>query len=115
MAAEVTIKVDASRAAKRLKGVFNGKTLPMLADTILADCNTYVRVDQGTLRASAHIEDGGKRIVWSTKYAKKVYYTGTPDRTINANASLRWCEVAKKNHSKEWAARATELLRGGST
>lgn len=97
----------------RLKNLFYDRALPAVAEQELSDCNTYVRMQDGTLANSARIESGGYQITWNTPYAKKVYYTGTPRRNVNPNASLRWCEVAKRKHAKNWAALATRLLRGG--
>lgn len=108
---KVTVK-NAGLTAKRLKQVFEAGVMPVLAEQILSDCNEYVRVDQGTLRDSAHTESGGRKIVWSTKYAKRVYYTGTPSKLSNPNASLRWCEKAKRTYAKEWGEQATKLLKG---
>lgn len=98
---------------RRLKKVFENGVLPQLSEEILSDCNTYVRKQDGTLADSAHLERGGKDIVWSTKYAKKVYYTGIPRTNVNPNASLRWCEVAKRAHAKEWAKMGTKLQKEG--
>lgn len=113
--ASVKIKVyNAGMTASRLKKVFEANALPVLAEQILTDCNTYVRMQSGNLADSAHTESGGRYIVWSTPYAKKVYYTGTPLRNRNPNASLRWCEKAKRMHKADWAAQATKLVGGGS-
>lgn len=98
--------------AARLHKVFEANALPILAEQILTDCNTYVRMQSGTLADSGHTEAGGKRIVWNTRYAKRVYYTGTPRKNVNPNASLRWCEKAKRNHQAEWAQQATRLVGG---
>lgn len=110
----VRIKINnAGLTAARLKKVFEKKALPILSEQILTDCNTYVRMQSGNLADSAHTEAGGKRIVWNTAYAKRVYYTGTPRKNRNPNASLRWCEKAKRIHSGEWAAQASKLVGGG--
>lgn len=112
--ASIKIKVhNPGMTTARLRNVFFGKACPILGEQILTDCNTYVRMQTGNLADSGHTESGGKRIVWSTGYAKRVYYTGTPRRNRNPNASLRWCEVAKRSHSKQWASLATRLVRGG--
>lgn len=97
--------------ARRLVGAFE-RILPALAEIQLSDCNTYVRMQDGTLADSAHQEDGGRRIVWSTAYAKRVYYTGHPKKTVNPNASLRWCEKAKAAHKADWAAAASRMIEG---
>lgn len=112
--ASVKIKINnAGLTVARLQRVFNSKALPILSEQILTDCNTYVRMQSGNLADSGHTEAGGKRIVWNTPYAKKVYYTGTPLKNRNPNASLRWCEKAKRMHSGEWAAQASKLVGGG--
>lgn len=101
---------NAGLTAARLRKVFEKNALPILAEQILTDCNTYVRMQSGNLADSGHTEAGGRRIVWNTAYAKRVYYTGTPRKNRNPNASLRWCEKAKRLHSAEWADQATKLV-----
>lgn len=96
----------------RLRSQVNEK-LPFVAEMIKSDCNQYVRKQDGTLAESAHVEDGGRKIVWSTAYAKRVYYTGTPRKNVNPNASLRWCEVAKRQYASDWANYLTKLVNGG--
>lgn len=100
-----------SATAARLEKAFNS-VRGALAEQILTDCNTYVRMQTGNLADSAHTEAGGKRIVWNTPYAKRVYYTGTPRTNVNPNASLRWCEKAKRAHSKEWAKISSRMVGG---
>ena len=48
-----------------------------------------------------------------TKYARRVYYTGTPSKQPNENASLLWCEVAHDAHGKEWNKIAQEQFEKG--
>lgn len=109
----VKIKVhNPQKTVDRLKSAFSQFALPIVAEQILTDCNTYVRMQTGNLAASGHVEAGGKRIVWDTSYAKRVYYTGTPRKNVNPDASLRWCEKAKRNHKKQWAQQATRLVGG---
>lgn len=109
----VVIKVNnAALTAKRLQAVYEKGALPQLAQEILQDCNIYCPKREGTLQESAHLEKGGKEIVWDTKYAAIVYFTGKNiSKTPNPNASIRWCEVAKRNHSQHWADSATKLLQ----
>ena len=63
----------------------------------------YVREDQGTLKDSALIasrpQDG--LAIWDTPYAKRMYYTGTPSKDVNPQASLMWAEKGVKTHQKE--------------
>ena len=112
--AKVTVKIhNPGMTVSRLKNLFYDRALPIVAEQMLSDCNTYVRMQDGTLANSARVENGGRDITWNTRYAKKVYYTGTPRRNVNPNASLRWCEVAKRKHSRDWASRATDIVNGG--
>lgn len=110
----VTIKIYNPRAtAERIKNRFYNRVLPILADQIISDSNVYVRKQDGTLAASAAPERGGRLIRWNTAYAKRVYYTGTPRKNVNPNASLRWFEVAKRNYSGDWSNLANKLMNGG--
>ena len=73
-------------------------------EQMLTDANYYVRVDQGTMRDSSYVdkEDDGIVLVWNTRYARRVYYTGTPSKDVNRNASLMWADKAKIAHWKDW-------------
>lgn len=68
------------------------KAVAALTEQVVKDSNYYCRQDQGTLIASSQTaSDFAKGIAaWDTPYAKKVYYTGTPSKDVNANASLQW-------------------------
>lgn len=85
---------------------------PQLGEVIKGDCNEFVRMQTGALKNSARVEDGGHRITWNTRYAKRVYYTGSPQKNVNPNASLRWCEKAKAEYSDDWGRTASEMVRG---
>lgn len=98
--AQILRKVDRAWEAVR----------PVVAETILADCNTYCRFDEGTLADSGHVEDAGACIVYDTPNAKKVSYTGTPRTHRNPNAKLMWCEHAKKTHKRKWTLRTQKLM-----
>ena len=108
----VKIKIHSKHlTTNRLKQVFEKGALPILAEQIKTDCNTYVRMWDGDLAESATVENGGRDIVWDKEYAQKVYYTGTPSKAKNPKATLRWCEVAERVYSKDWAKLATELVK----
>ena len=36
-----------------------------------------------------------------TEYAKKMYYTGTPSKDVNPNASLMWADKGVKEHREQ--------------
>ena len=111
----VEVKIDRARVKAKLKGAWNDKALPELTMAIREDCNEYVRFDQGQLKQSSYTASVLPKgeIHWQTPYAKKVYYTGHPRTHMNANASLRWAEVAKAKHHIEWHTLAQKLFREG--
>lgn len=112
--ANVIVKIHSKHLTiEKLRSAYEHGALPTVAEQILSDCNTYVRMQDGTLADSARVEDGGKRITWNTPYAKKVYFTGTPRKNVNPKATLRWCEAAERRFSKQWADLATKLVKGG--
>lgn len=92
--------------AEALEKAF-GKALFAAREQILTDCNYFVRVDQGTLRDTATTNTQGDLeldIVYTQPYAKRVYFTGTPSKEQNPNASLQWCEKAQQTFGKDWEA-----------
>ena len=88
--------------------------LEMLSSQILRDCNMYCKEDTGMLIMSSYIHSDLKngRLVWQTPYAARQYYEiPTAYKDVNANASWRWCEVAKKLHKSDWARQAQAIAR----
>lgn len=108
--AKITVH-NAAMTIDRLKAKYDD-VMPIVGRKIMDDCNVFVRMRTGALKNSARVEDGGKSIRWRTRYAKRVYYTGTPSKAANPNASLRWCEKAKRAYSQSWAADITERVNG---
>ena len=104
---------NVAKTLARLEKAFWEQAMPVVAEQELTDCNFYVRMQSGNLADSAKHEKGYREIHWRTAYAKRVYYTGTPRKNRNPNASLRWCEVAKRKYSHQWADIATRILGGG--
>ena len=100
-------------AVHRLKARWKA-ALPMISARVLADCNRYARDDTGALirgsYASSRLSEG--TLIWDAPYARRVYYTGTPARGHNPQASLRWCERAKAAHADAWMALADTALKG---
>lgn len=87
----------------------------VLASEILDDCNQYCKMDTGDLIASSYIHsklDEGK-LIWQKPYARRQYWEIRTAITDNGNpkATWKWCEVAKKNHIKQWERQAQIALR----
>ena len=86
-----------------------------VSEQVLKDSNHFCRQDQGVLIASSYsasIPSDGK-LVWNTPYARRVYYTGTPSRDVNPNASLMWCEAARSSYGDDWKLIAQKSYSGG--
>lgn len=87
----------------------------VLASEILDDCNQYCKMDTGDLIASSYIHsklDEGK-LIWQKPYARRQYWEIRTAITDNGNpkATWKWCEVAKKNHIKQWERQAQIALK----
>ena len=77
--------------------------VPAVTEAVIEYGNIYVREDQGALKDSALISSRPKEglAIWDTPYAKKVYFTGTPSKDINPEASLMWEEKGVNFHKEE--------------
>ena len=114
MAAKVTVTLDRARVKARIKAGID-KMIPAVAEQALADCNYFAKRDQGTLiessETSSDIQNG--ELVWNTPYAKKQYYSGTPSKDVNPNASLMWCEKAHDTYGADWEKIAQKQFEEG--
>ena len=86
-----------------------------VTEAVIEYGNIFVREDQGTLKDSALIASRPKDglAIWDTPYAKKVYYTGTPSKDVNPDASLMWAEKGVKTHKEEIDKIAQNAFREG--
>jgi hypothetical protein len=110
----VKIIVNRKGVETRIEYAFN-QGMGVLANEILNDCNQYCKMDTGNLIASSYINsklDEGK-LIWQTPYARRQYWEIRTAYTDNGNpkATWKWCEVAKKNHLKQWERQAQIALR----
>lgn len=98
----VKVTADKTKIAMRIKA---GSELATIAVTeaVVEYGNIFVREDQGTLMNSALIASKPKegKAVWDTPYAKRMYYTGTPVKDKNPQASLMWAQKGVDTYKKE--------------
>ena len=101
----VKIQIDPHHTAAKVQKAWDD-ALPLICEEILADCNKFVKEDQGTLRKSSQwasdLPHG--QLVWDTAYAKRQYWE--IKTSLTAGRTWRWCETAKANHFDEWQAKA---------
>ena len=114
MAVKVTVTLDRARVKARIKAGVE-KMIPAVAEQALADCNYFAKRDQGTLIESSETASDLKagELVWNTPYAKKQYYSGTPSKDVNPNASLMWCEKAHDTYGADWEKTAQKQFEEG--
>jgi len=91
------------------------KGLFAVQEQIKDDCNRYVKVDQHTLERSAYTEVDGTTlaVIWNTPYARRQYYTGTPSKDVNPNASILWAEKAAAEYKDDWEAAIQKAMKNG--
>ena len=109
----VKIKVDETHIVNVIDKQWKSG-LAMLSSIILRDCNRYCKEDTGMLILSSLIHSDLKngRLIWRTPYAARQYYAiPTAYHDVNAEATWRWCEVAKNNHAARWGRQAQALMR----
>jgi len=84
-----------------------------ITNEFIKDANYHCRKDSGNLIRSAiansHPEKG--LAIWRTPYARRVYYTGTPGRDSNPNASLLWGEKAKAENLAKYKRMLEKLVK----
>ena len=100
----MSVKITRNMAAIQAKiKAGNSMMIPAVTESVIEYGNVFVPEDQGTLKDSALIasrpQDG--LAIWDTPYAKRRYYTGTPSKDKNQNASLQWVEKGVNTYKKE--------------
>lgn len=109
----VRINISKGAVAAKVETAFK-KGLPMLAEEILNDCNEYCKMDSGTLIASSltHSRPQEGLLIWQTPYARRQYWEIRTAYATDGHpkATWKWCEVAKKNHLKQWQRQAQRAM-----
>ena len=125
----MNVKITRNMAAIQAKiKAGNSMMIPAVTEAVIEYGNVFVPEDQGVLEASSligttlpdtvsrkdwtpeaqenysnasgsNLEKG--QAVWDTPYAKRRYYTGTPSKDKNQNASLQWVEKGVNTYKKE--------------
>lgn len=110
----VKINIQKHAVEAKVKGAFDA-SLPLLSEEILNDCNQYCKEDSGALIASSLVHSRPKegKLIWMTPYARRQYWAiRTAFKTVNPNATWRWCEYAKQKCLEKWNRQAQRLMEG---
>lgn len=134
MSLDVKITFDTRAVAAKIEGAAQ-KATAILAGQALSDCNEFCPEDQGVLINSSSIHSDLKKglLVWSTPYARYLYYgllmvdskTGSAwaregDRKVLTDIPLNysksgacklWCEKARETYGDEWRSIYENALR----
>lgn len=101
----MSVKITRNMAAIQAKiKTGNSMMVPAVTEAVIEYGNKFVRKDQGELESSALIKSRPKEglAIWEKgNFAKKLYYTGTPSKDVNSNASLMWAEKGVNTYKKE--------------
>lgn len=108
----VTVTLDKAAVRARVEAVSKRGT-SIMANELLKDANHYCREDSGELERSAirasRPEEGV--LIWDTPYAKRTYYTGSPVKDRNPNASLMWAEKAAKENKEKYERMLSKVVK----
>ena len=110
----VKTNINKGAIVAKVEGAWK-KSLPILTEEIMNDCNQYVKVRDHALEQSAltHSRPQEGLIIWQTPYARRQYWEiRTAYTDVNPNATWKWCEVAKRYRLKKWTRQAERLMRG---
>lgn len=114
---EINVKINESEIERKIKAGAERAQIA-LDNQVLKDSNKYCPLDTSALQKSAIISTviGSGRIVWSTPYAKKLYYDESINisRQKNPNASRKWFEVAKAKNLNNWVKLANDQYNKGN-
>lgn len=101
--ADVKITLDIAKATARLENAAE-KSVFVVTEQALADCNQYCKQDQGGLIDSSltHSEPEKGIMRWKTPYARLQYYLDAVRKDINKFARKMWAHHAASVHGTEW-------------
>lgn len=108
----MSVKVE--NAMPKLKDALSSnRIMYQLSTQVLEDCNRYARKMTGHLiQTSRFGSDKYAGVLrWTTPYAVRVYYTGTPSTEFNPNARLMWCDYAASVHGGEWVKLLASMIQ----
>ena len=112
----IKVTVDTKSIMPKIKAASKG-ALHIVTQQVLKDSNLYIPADTWNMRDSSlrHSDFENGKVVWSTPYARKMYYGAgfNYSRDKNPLAQSMWHHVAATQHEWEWikvAQKAVEKL-----
>ena len=114
MSVRVKIEFDKNKLTSKISTNSERATL-VLANEVLKDSNFYIKQESGELKRSglkfSRPTEG--KIIWSTPYARRQYWTGRAKKVKNPNASKMWFHVAKSRKKTKWRNMVAKIVKKG--
>ena len=110
---DVSIKLDAGQINGDITKASQRAQAP-LDSVILQDSNFFCPIKTGTLQKSAITKSriGSGELVWSTPYARRLYYEyEKPPYQANPNACSKWVEAAKARFIEKWTRLVNDYIK----
>lgn len=105
-----TIDLDVNRLKRKYDGKLN-EAQNTLNTIILRDCEQYIPLDRGDLRASGDtlIREGRtSTVIWDIEYARNLYWgyygKGKKMKLRTPGTHFQWFKYAKSLHLRDWLA-----------
>ena len=100
---ETKVSFDKAGCKRKIQGRVN-LAQKKLDSQVMKDSNYFCPKDTGALQDSVLGSTiGSGLLTWAIDYAKKMYhFKGKVSKETNANASVKWFEVAKSRFTEKW-------------
>jgi len=114
MAGKFTFSFDSAAVKARIQRL-NDVAIPIVAKEALKDANALARRQSGALVESSitHSDLNHGRLIWQTKYARRMYFTGKPRLNKNRRATLMWAHKAARANIGKYTRIVNEVVKGG--
>lgn len=99
---DIKVKVDLSGVRKKMSAANLKRGQFAMANQAMADMNKFVPRREGDLRNSAHVDSGGKFVVWEMPYAGRQYYGIGIHSYTTPGTGPRWDLKAKGMYMSKW-------------
>lgn len=97
----VSVKVDLSRAIKKLSQNNINRGRYTMSNQMLADMNQFIPAKDYHLRGTGHVSFDGSQLIWNTPYAAKMFYVQFSKYTTSGTGP-RWDLKGKSLFMNDW-------------
>lgn len=102
----MSVKVQLDGVNRKLSSQNFARGRYAMGNQMLSDMNPFVPRKEGSLRSTGHITSDGKKLAWTTPYARAQFYGSNGKATFRKYSTTgtgkRWDLKAKSIHLKDW-------------